>query len=154
MKLLFILIVLLLSRKPDPLTELAPSDSSRAVNVMPKVYPQESKRDYKRFMKIYNDPLLFEKLVKGKDSSQVQRLLGRGETITAELFDLTFAFSDSAFNYALLYKNHFADFKVKADEWYLQQFVILFDGEGKAYKIFDHQTRGSNLFDKRKKKSV
>lgn len=154
MKMLLILVLLLFSRKADPLTALTPSDSSRAVKVMPKVFPQDSRRDYKRFMKMYSDPLLFEKLVKGKDSSQVQQLFGRGEAITAELFDLSFAFNDSAFNYALLYKNHFADFKVKADEWYLQQFVILFNGEGKAYKIFDHQTRGYNLFDKRKKKSI
>jgi hypothetical protein len=154
MKWMLIQVLFLLSWKADPLSGMVPSDSSRAVKVMPKVFPQNSRRNYKRFMKMYNDPLLFEKLVKGKDSAQVQQLFGPGETITAELFDLSFAFNDSAFNYALLYKNHFADFKVKADEWYLQQFVILFNGEGKAYKIFDHQTRGFNLFDKRKKKSI
>lgn len=139
---------------PGPGSEFAPADSSHAVKVMSKVFPQESKRDYKRFMKMYNDPDLFSMLIKNKDSAQVQQLLGEGETISSDLFELTFAFNDSAFNYALLYKNHFADFKVKPDEWYLQQFVILFNGEGKAYKILDHQTRGYNLFDRKKKKSV
>jgi len=105
-------------------------------------------------MKVYNDPLVFEKLVKGKDSSHVKQLLGEGEVISRDLFELTFDIGDPDFNYAILYRNHFGDFKVKKDEWYLQQFAVLFNDEGEAYKIFDHQTRGYNLFDKRKKKSI
>jgi len=105
-------------------------------------------------MKIYSDPQLFEKLVKGKDSAQIQQLFGEGELLSRDLFELTFDISDPDFNYALLYKNHFSDFKVKKNDWYLQQFAILFNAQGKAYKIFDHQTRGYNLFDKRRKKSI
>lgn len=154
MKALAILLVMAAGWQSKPQPETARRDSIRAVKVVPKVFPQESKRDYKRFMKFYDNDELFAKLIQGKDSSQVQRLLGEGVTITLDVFELTFSFTDSAFNYALLYQNHFGDFSVKPEQWYLQQFAILFNAEGKAYKIFDHETRGYNLFDKRKKKSI
>ncbi|MFI5134829.1 MAG: hypothetical protein ACHQD9_03145 [Chitinophagales bacterium] len=95
------------------------SDSSKAVKILSKVYLQESKRDYKRFMKIYSDPALFRKLINGKDSAQVQQVLGEGEFLNRDLFQLMFNTGDSDFQYALFYNDHFSQFNVKPDEWYL-----------------------------------
>lgn len=103
-------------------------------------------------MKVYSNRELFEKLVKGKDSSAIRRLIGEGDYLSREVFELTYNFSDADFGYALAYQNRFSRFKVKPEEWYLQQFAIVFNEEGNAYKVFDHETRGSNLFDKKKRK--
>jgi len=69
MKVLAILLVYWFEFLFAPFNTSAPSDSTRAVKIFSKSFPQESRRDYKRFMKIYSDPEVFEKLVKGKDST-------------------------------------------------------------------------------------
>jgi len=154
MKMILLSLMFMLQNLMTPFGHSMDSDSSKAVKTLSKVYPQESKRDYKRFMKIYSDPVLFEKLVKGKDSSQILQLFGEGDPVNRDLFELMFNISDPDFSFALLYRNNFSHFKVKPDDWYLQQFAILFNTDGMAYKIFDNQTRGHNLFDKSKMKSL
>jgi hypothetical protein len=129
-------------------------DSARIAKQLPKVFPIETKRDYKRFEKYYSNEKMLSLLINGNDSAVIKKLLGNGLLLNQELFQLTFSLSDSSFHYALLYKNNFSRFKVKDNVWYLSEFAVIFNKQSKVYKLFEHQMLGYNLFDKRKFRSI
>lgn len=129
-------------------------DSVRVVKKLTHHWPVQTKRDYRRFYKLYADKDQFERLIKHQDSARIKSWMSHGQLTGRDLFDLTFNYlSDEDFNYALLYKIDFRNIKCKDGSWYLSQFGIIFNADGKAIKLFDHNARGYTLFDKRKRNS-
>lgn len=130
------------------------SNEKKVMRKLQRNWPVKTKHNYRQFYKIYTDDSLSEALLKGKDSSSVVALLGEGEVMSRELFDLTFnnMSGNADFGYAVLYKINYSHFKCRDDDWYLAQFAVIFDTSGRAYKILDHLARGYTLFDKRKRK--